>query len=205
MVPVRAYRGVRRAKSRHKVEHYLPLDIRKLHHYGLLRPGSEGSVLLTSADGRWAATASFRTAAHKLTVVLEGVARSVPTEIRVESTVCRFGGRREWLCCPRCNSRRAILYGLDDAGSFSCRCCMGLVYGSQDETKMDRLRRKQNRIEAKLTGPYRCARPRGMHRETFCRITLELDAVLVKQERLRAASARKFFDRYGWPSSYGGR
>jgi hypothetical protein len=48
MVPVRAYKGVRRVQIRFKVERYLPLDIRRLHSYGLLKPGTEGSVLLKS-------------------------------------------------------------------------------------------------------------------------------------------------------------
>jgi hypothetical protein len=76
---------------------------------------------------------------------------------------------------------------------------MGLVYSSQDETKMNRLYRKQDRLEAKLTGKYRLARPKGMHWATFWRISRDLNTVLTKQEHLRAVSARKFLDRHGWP------
>jgi len=139
MVPVRAYKGVRRVRCRPKVEHYLVLDIRKLQRYGLLKPGTEGSVLLRSADGRQVATASFLIAPSKLRVQLAGVRRSVPTEICIERSACPFGGTRPWFRCRRCNSRRATLYGLDEDNSFSCRRCMGLVYRSQDETKLQRL------------------------------------------------------------------
>ena len=86
----------------------------QLHRYGLLKPGTEGSVLLKSADGRQIATASFLIAPSKLRVQLKGVARSVPTEIRIERTPCPFGGTRPWLRCRVCNSRRSILYGLDE-------------------------------------------------------------------------------------------
>jgi hypothetical protein len=199
MVPARARKGVRRVRCRPKVERYLALDIRRLHDYGLLKPSTEGSVLLKSADGRQIATASFLIAPSKLRVQLEGVRCSVPSELCIERTACPFGGTRPWFRCRRCNSRRAILYGLDEDNSFSCRRCMGLVYSSQDETKMDRLYRKQDRLEAKLTGKYRVARPKGMHWSTHRRILTDLSSVLRKQEHLRAVSARKFLDRHGWP------
>jgi hypothetical protein len=80
---------------------------------------------------------------------------------------------------------------------------MGLVYSSQDETKLQRLWRKQDRLETKLTGKYHVARPKGMHRSTHNRILTELNSVLRKQEHLRAVSARKLLDRIGWPPGYG--
>jgi hypothetical protein len=79
---------------------------------------------------------------------------------------------------------------------------MRLVYSSQDETKMNRLYRKQDRLEAKLTGKYRVARPKSMHWSTHGRILMDLNSVLRKQEHLRAVSARKFLDRHGWPRGY---
>jgi len=202
MVPARARKGVRRVRCRPKVEHYVAFDIRRLRDYGLLEPGTEGSVLLKSADGRQIATASFLIAPSKLRVQLEGVRRSLPTEICIERTPCPYGGIRPWLRCRRCNSRRAILYGLDEDNSFSCRRCMGLVYRSQDETKLQRLYLKQDRLEAKLTGKYRLARPKGMHWSTHRRILTVLASVVRKQEHLRAVSARKFLDRHGWPLDY---
>jgi len=76
---------------------------------------------------------------------------------------------------------------------------MGLVYSTQDARKIDRLYRKQGKLEAKLVGPY-CARPKSMHRRTFARISKKLDTVLGKQNRLFAQSARRFLDRHGWPN-----
>lgn len=186
-------------QRRFKVERYLPLDIRRLHRYGLLRPGTEGSMPLKSSDGRQIASASFLIAPFKLRVQLENVRCSVPTELCIERTPCPFGGTRPWLRCRKCNSRRSVLYGLDENGSFSCRKCMGLVYSSQDETKMKRLWRKQDRIESKLVGRFRCARPKGMHWKTFRRISGDLNTVLQKQQHLHAERARRFLDRHGWP------
>jgi len=196
------YRRVRGGRSRPKVERYLAVDIRRLQDYGLLEPSTEGTVQVRSADGRQFATAAFLFAASKLRVKLEGITCSVPTEIRIERTPCPRGGTRPWFRCRRCNSRRSILYGLDEDNSFSCRRCMGLVFSSQDETKMKRLWRKQRRLEAKLTGKYRVARPKGMHRSTHMRILSDLNSVLVKQNHLHAVSARKLLDRIGWPPGH---
>src|SRR5437588_11088213 len=192
------YKGVRRVRWRFKVEHYLPLDARKVAVYGLLKPGTEASILLRAAEGGRIATAHLDVGTATLRLRLADFPSSVPTEIRIERTACPFGGTRPWFRCRRCNSRRAILYGLDEDGSFSCRRCMGLVYSSQDARKIGRPYRKQGKLEAKLVGPY-CARPKSMHRRTFARISRKLDTVLGKQNRLFAESARKFLDRHGWP------
>jgi hypothetical protein len=45
------YRGVRRVRWRFKVEHYLPLDVRKVAVYGLLKPHTEASILLRAPAG----------------------------------------------------------------------------------------------------------------------------------------------------------
>jgi hypothetical protein len=186
-------------RCRPKVEAALPLDIRQLHDYGLLKPGTEGSVLLRSSDGAQIGTAQIEVGTATVRLRLAGVARSVPTLLRIARTACPFGGTRPWLRCRRCSSRRAILYGLDEDGGFSCRKCMKLVFSSQDESKMNRLRRKQNRIESKLAGPYRLARPKGQHWATFRRLCRDLNTVLAKQNHIQAQSARKFLDRHGWP------
>ena len=56
-------------------------------------------MLIKSADGRQIAAASLLIAPYKLRVRLEGVRCSVPTEIRIERTGCRFGGTRPRFRC----------------------------------------------------------------------------------------------------------
>jgi len=75
---------------------------------------------------------------------------------------------------------------------------MHLVYAGQDERKMNRLWRKERKLEAKLAGRY-CGRPKGMHWRTFERISTELNDVLGKQHRLFIDGARRLLDRMGWP------
>ena len=66
------YTGVRAGRSRPKVEHRLALDIRRLHDYGLLKPGTEGWVLLRSGAGNRIATANFAVGTATLCLRLDG-------------------------------------------------------------------------------------------------------------------------------------
>ena len=52
-------------------------------------------------------------------------------------TPTRFGGRRQWICYPKCGRRCRILYG---GSRFRCRRYR-LSYSSQAETRADRARR----------------------------------------------------------------
>ena len=134
----------------------------------------------------------------RLRLSLRDAPRSAPTIVRVEHAACPFGGTRPWFCCPRCDSRRLLLYA-DSDGLFGCRRCLKLVFSSQDEGKMHRLLRRQERLHSKLGSPYRMGRLKGMHWATFRRICEDLNSVLRKQQHLRAESARRFLDKHGWP------
>jgi hypothetical protein len=52
--------------------------------------------------------------------------------VKMESTLCRYGGRRWWFICPntRCGRRNSILYSSGDY--FVCRKCAQLKYTSQE-------------------------------------------------------------------------
>ncbi len=52
-------------------------------------------------------------------------------ELRLESSPCRFGGRRPWLVCDGCAGRRLVLYKLPNAFIWRCRRCLRLTYPSQ--------------------------------------------------------------------------
>ncbi len=49
--------------------------------------------------------------------------------ITLTRTPTRFGGHRQWLCCPGCQNRAVVLYALQEV--FRCRKCQGLLYQSQ--------------------------------------------------------------------------
>ncbi|MCH8040037.1 MAG: hypothetical protein IH977_06800 [Nitrospinae bacterium] len=49
--------------------------------------------------------------------------------ITLTRTPTRFGGHRQWLCCPGCQHRAVVLYAIQEV--FRCRKCQGLRYQTQ--------------------------------------------------------------------------
>ena len=89
--------------------------------------------------------------------------------IRLERTPCHYGGERVWCRCPRCGSRRAVLYSLH--GRFLCVPCNDLAYSSTREDLLYRLNQRGEKItdrlgaerEWVLTWLVWPAKPPGMH------------------------------------------
>ena len=63
----------------------------------------------------------------------------VAARAQVVKTATRFGGRRVWICCPRCDRRSRVLYVC--YGRIACRRCFRLRYHTQT---MDRIHRAQH-------------------------------------------------------------
>lgn len=88
-------------------------------------------------------------------------------------TPCQYGGRRVWLRCPDCDSRRAKLHST--AAGFRCRGCAGLAYRTQHENRGNRLVLKAKRIGARIGGGgvmpgTFLGKPPRMHWRTFERL-----------------------------------
>ena len=113
------------------------LDIRRLNRSGM----RFGLQFLSYTSG---ASLSFvgRSEALKLSYLSSGI----PTqyEISVVTTRMHFGGHREWLVCPRCRKRFAILYIVDRY--FACRRCNGLFYQTNHEHRGGRNLIKAERL-----------------------------------------------------------
>ena len=98
--------------------------------------------------------------------------------IRFDRTPCFFGGYRKWFLCPRCGKRVALLYG---AGKyFLCRHCYDLTYDCKQEQPVDRLIRKQRKIQERLGGSGNLGepilfKPKWMHQKTFDRLRNQAD------------------------------
>jgi hypothetical protein len=112
--------------------------------------------------------------------------------VYLDWTACNFGGQRPWFLCPArgCGRRVAILYG---GGIFACRHCYQLAYPSQRETWDDRAARKADRIRDKLGWEPGILngngwKPKGMHWNTFERLTAQHDAFV--QTSLAGMAAR---------------
>jgi len=118
----------------------------------------------------------------------------VAEHVAIETTPCRYGGERPWLLCPRCGSRRAVLFSV--GGRFRCRDCHGIVYSSTRETETDRIARRAIALQKRLGGHRHGTiydpepKPPGMHWATYERICAELDD-------LNIATLSAFMARFG--------
>jgi len=203
------YGSGRGGSGRRTTDPLLFLDIRYMRRAGLLRPASAApysfslawaqrgepsgniSVLARHGDGRYPPelVLNYSTKApHETTwtPVLE--------VITIETTECHYGGERPWLLCPRCFSRRAVLFSVD--GRFRCRECHDVAYTSTRETEEDRRCRRALAIQKRLGGHKHGTifdpepKPPHMHWSTYDRLCDELDD-------LARASYATFFMRFG--------
>ncbi len=98
--------------------------------------------------------------------------------VRIERTGCHYGGTRPWLRCPRCLSRRAVLFSV--GGRFRCRACHDLAYTSTRESEGDRMMRRAAVIRKRLGAPSsgdrwgHVPKPKGMRWATYDRLAAEL-------------------------------
>jgi len=108
-------------------------------------------------------------------------------EVSLSYTEPNFGGVRPWFLCPDCDERVGKLY-LPPAGyRFACRSCHGLGYASSRQSGQPvhrAIQRYKNAFEkADAEGrrphpnndPYLPDRPKNMHRETFQRLSGEVE------------------------------
>jgi hypothetical protein len=171
--------GAGRPGWRRKCEHLVSLDIRQLHRRRLLRPGSIFGWYW-NRDGEPSGNVSVRIEHESLTLNYqwtpsggESVGRS--TTFRLSQTNCYFGGVRSWLTCKWCCRRCAILYGVSGDGYFACRRCLKLGYSSEAEDAMDRLWRKQRKLEAKMG--HSGEKPKWMRMRTYERIWAQIGEI----------------------------
>ena len=139
---------------RRKCEHLLGLDVRRLAREGRLCPGStfgrhwsrggepSGNITVTVGDG-------YVRLCYRLTPYGQEPLE-FDYQVGLARTPCHYGGSRPWFVCPRCHSRRAVLYGIASDGRFGCRKCMRLAYASETESVVYRITRKSHKLEAML-------------------------------------------------------
>jgi hypothetical protein len=118
--------------------------------------------------------------------VREGCVEIDGTTITLDRVAVRLGGRRLYLRCPSCRSRRTDLYRID--GSFRCRRCAGLTYASTRESPIFRALRRVRKFRALLDGSDACdpfpARPPRMGWRRYRRLLEKLLAAHHEHRRL---------------------
>jgi hypothetical protein len=174
------------------------LDIRQLAAKARLRPGwfswswsrddeHVGSISVSIDEGVCLATLIYNRSVNDQRTEFSDA-------FRILYTSCNYGGKRPWFECRWCGSRCAILYGVSGDGHFACRRCLRLGYSSESESPMDRLWRKQRKLEARLNwiAGEVSDRPKGMRTKTFKRILDQIAAVEEAKDADFRASMRRF-------------
>lgn len=191
--------GAGRPGWRRKCEHLLRLDIRALSREGYLRAGLYLSRQW-SRDGDPVATIGLRIASDHVRLMYtwtpsNGDPQTFDYPVWIDRTLCRYGGLRPWFRCPRCQWRRAVIYGVASDGRFGCRRCMRLAYAGEAEDAIGRLWRKQRKLEAKLGENH--GKPKGMHSRTYQRIFAKIDEVEERKDAAFIRGALAFLGRRG--------
>jgi transposase-like protein len=159
--------GAGRPSYKVKAEHLLRVEIGRWHRGGYLHAGRSFTwswhrgdeptgnigVLVHGADSL----------ALQYMVGSDDQRRDGSQTIWLAYTACNYGKSRPWFVCPVCQRRAAVLYMR--AGRFACRHCQRVAYSSQSGDTIDRMWRKQSKIEARLGAHWQ--RPKGMRQQTY--------------------------------------
>lgn len=163
--------GAGRPGYRGKAEHLQRVEIGRWHRGGYLR---EGTRFTWSWNRGGQPTGSigvqvFGPDSLRLQYAIVGdddQRRDASQLIRIDRTPCHYGGARPWFRCPVCQHRAGVLYLR--GRRFACRHCNRVAYVSQSCDALDRMWRKEAKIEARLGENWR--RPKGMRRRTYDRL-----------------------------------
>ena len=185
--------GAGRPGWRRKCEHSIALDIRDLQRRQLLRPGHRFQWTLTTTLGDPAGSVGITAYDWSLTLSYPwtppgGDPQRIECELRFARTPCNYGGTRPWFICPKCHGRCAVAYFSRARGQYACRKCLNLAYKSESLSPLDRLWRKQAKLEGRL-GPDR-EKPKGMQWRTVDRIDDQL-------ARIESRKGALFGSRFG--------
>ncbi len=123
--------------------------------------------------------------------------------IQMETTPCRFGGRRWWWLCPATWRRCSTLYLPNGGTRFLSRGrgAYSLAYASQNSGPMERSQARIARLHRKLgsTCAYPDAplppRPKGMHHRTYDGLWAEWEAAVERHEDIWMEGAAKIIAR----------
>ena len=163
-----------------KTEEVHRVDIRFLKKQGYLSPGAQGS-LSWNCGGEPTGNIRFQTYDDSIHLIYKQRSYGEDWQDRNERiafgwTPCNYGGDRQWLICPHCARRVAIVYGLNSG--FLCRHCYDLPYSSQSESSLERMQRKARKISQRIEnedGYFE--KPKGMHWKTYNKLVSHEKAI----------------------------
>jgi hypothetical protein len=217
--------GSGRIGWRRRVGSYLALDVRELARKGVLRPGTFACRTWSNSYGEQVGAIQMRAGleypdeAREMFGAgawIEGLADHVRLiyswtpnggerqdfdyPVWLERTPCNYGGHRIWWLCPRCQKRRAVIYGGGRDGRFGCRGCMRLAYSVEALGRYHRLQRKADKLGARLLESddgKQWLKPKGMHWRTFDALCERIAAAEEEKDAAWFKGAARLLARWG--------
>ena len=185
--------GAGRPSYKVKAEHLLRVEIGRWHRGGYLHAGRSFSWSWHRGDEPMGNIGVLVHGADSLAlqymVGSDDQRRDGSQTIRVAHTACNYGKSRPWFVCPVCQRRAGVLYMR--AGRFACRLCQRVSYSSQSCDMLDRMWRKQSKLEAQLCEYWR--RPKGMRHRTFQALLDRLHDCEVRRDAAFVETAARLF------------
>jgi hypothetical protein len=123
--------------------------------------------------------------------------------VQMETTPCRFGGRRWWWLCPATMRRCSTLYLPNGGTRFLSRGrgAYPLAYASQNGSAMDRSHARLARLHRKMGADYDNPdappppRPKWMRHHTYARLVAELKGQVERHDDIWLAGAERMMAR----------
>lgn len=171
--------GSGRSSRNVKAELTLSLDIRILKRDDLLQRRYPFTLNWHTNDGEFAGSATICITDELIQLSYPWKGVDIVNIFQLEKVACNFGGSRFWLKCPQCEARSLRVFFNKRNGKYACRRCVGVAYYSQSEDRIDRVWRKQLKLEKRL-GEY-WAKPKGMHQRTYSKVM----HIILECERFR--------------------
>ncbi len=132
------------------IENQISINILDLKKQGSLEPGKTSSMTF-SRNGREIGWIFISAEEDMLSLDYHCNDHVRHQIIPIASTSPHYGGQRQYLLCPQCNSKREMLY-YGPGGKFACRVCHGFVFRSQQLTPHMRHEQQAEKFANKLGG-----------------------------------------------------
>lgn len=197
--------GAGRPGWRRKCERSMPFDIRELARRDLLTPGQYYCWHWSSGTDH-VGSVNVRVESDRVILLYQrnsnGESQWTECTLWIERCAGGYGSRRVF-ACPRCGQRCAIVYS--GSNGFACRKCLRLVYLSESGDAIDRLWRKQRKIERRLAGKadnWNGWKPKGMHQTTFYRLMEKIGRIEQKRDDAFVIHMQPFLRRHKLGGGY---
>ena len=128
-------------QSKVQIESLRAMDSRVMQKQGIFKNGA-GSYYWRDAETKeMRANIDYSYQDQQLTLSYRCNGESYCYVIRIDRTVCHYGGTRSWFICPsqQCRKRVAKLY-FSESGYFTCRHCNNANYAIQQMSEKDKPR-----------------------------------------------------------------